>query len=103
MGIAPLKVHAVLNGCDFGIFQPMDKGTARATLGVDANAELIVYAGSLIPTKGLRELKRAFLHLKVRRPRLQLAMLGVAGCARSSKAPVSSLQGYAITGRWLRG
>src|SRR5262249_32926853 len=81
MGIPAEKVHAVLNGCDFGVFHPVEKSAARAAVGVNPDAELIVFAGSIIPTKGLRELKQAFLQLKSRRPRLQLAMVG-AGSLR---------------------
>lgn len=81
LGIPGEKVHAVLNGCDSQVFHPADRDAARRALGIAPQAELIVYAGSLIPTKGLRELKQAFLQLRPRRPNLRLAMLG-AGSLR---------------------
>ena len=104
MGIPGQKVHAVLNGCDSDIFHPADQASARAALGLDSECELIVYAGSLIPTKGLRELKQAFLELRPRHRRLQLAMLGAGALRPELEGPGILLPGSCDTGtvaRWM--
>jgi teichuronic acid biosynthesis glycosyltransferase TuaC len=75
-GVPADKVTAILNGCDTAIFYPGDHATARKELNLDETAELIVYAGNLLATKGLGELLEAFGRLSKSRPQLQLAIVG---------------------------
>jgi glycosyltransferase involved in cell wall biosynthesis len=75
-GAPPDRTRAILNGYDEVVFHPGDRLAARTALGLPADAELILYAGSLIPSKGLRELLEAFCRLAGRRPRLYLSCLG---------------------------
>jgi teichuronic acid biosynthesis glycosyltransferase TuaC len=75
-GVPVDKVTAILNGCDTAIFYPGDRATARKQLNLDETAELIVYAGNLLATKGLGELLEAFVRLSKSRPQLQLAIVG---------------------------
>jgi glycosyltransferase involved in cell wall biosynthesis len=72
----PARIRAIPNGCDATIFHPQPRVEARATLGIDADAELVVYVGRLVPEKGLRELLDAACALAPQRPRLQLALVG---------------------------
>lgn len=72
----PARIRAIPNGCDATIFQPRDRNEARAALGIDADAELVVYVGRLVPEKGLRELLDALATLAPQRPKLQLALVG---------------------------
>lgn len=72
----PARIRAIPNGCDASIFHPRDRNEARAALGIDANAELVVYVGRLVPEKGLRELLDAMATLAPQRPKLQLALVG---------------------------
>ena len=72
----PARIRAIPNGCDAAIFHPQPRDAARATLGLDADAELVVYVGRLVPEKGLRELLDACAALAPQRPRLQLALVG---------------------------
>jgi len=75
-GADPARIRAIPNGCDASIFHPQDRAAARAALGLDADAELVVYVGRLVPEKGLRELLDAMAALVPSRPRLQLALVG---------------------------
>jgi glycosyltransferase involved in cell wall biosynthesis len=75
-GADPARIRAIPNGCDAAIFHPQSREAARAALGVDARAELVVYVGRLVPEKGLRELLDAAAALAPQRPRLRLALIG---------------------------
>ena len=75
-GAPPDRVRTILNGFDETIFQPGDQQAERARLGLDADGEYIAYVGSLIGTKGLRELWTAFASLAAERPRLRLVCGG---------------------------
>ena len=72
----PARIRAIPNGCDAAIFHPRDRDEARTALGIDADAELVVYVGRLVPEKGLRELLDAMAALAQQRPKLQLALVG---------------------------
>lgn len=76
MGAPAEKCRTIRHGCDTGIFHPGDRQAARAGLQVPANAELIVFVGSLLPLKGVRELLEATAMLAARRPNLQVACIG---------------------------
>ncbi len=72
----PARIRAIPNGCDATIFHPRNRIEARTALGIDADAELVVYVGRLVPEKGLRELLDAMATLAPQRPKLQLALVG---------------------------
>jgi glycosyltransferase involved in cell wall biosynthesis len=76
MGASPDRSYTVLNGCDTGLFFPRSRVTARETLGIAQDAEIVLYVGNLNHTKGLRELLRACVALSSRRPRLELTVIG---------------------------
>lgn len=89
-GADPKRVRAVRNGCDAGIFHLDNRAAARAALDVAAGAELVVYVGRLVAEKGLRELQAAMLRLLVRRPRLELAMIGTGPLHAEFAAEIAS-------------
>jgi teichuronic acid biosynthesis glycosyltransferase TuaC len=72
----PEKVHSVINGINTSVFFPASRDAARFALGLRADAELIVYVGRLVATKGLGELVEAAALLARKRPRLRLALIG---------------------------
>jgi teichuronic acid biosynthesis glycosyltransferase TuaC len=76
LGADPIKVHAVLNGCDTTIFRISDRRQARAELNVGPAEQLIVYVGRLELTKGVLELVEAFATLRRRNRGVQLAFVG---------------------------
>jgi glycosyltransferase involved in cell wall biosynthesis len=80
LGAAPDRTRAVLNGCDTSIFHLSDRQAARVELGLEPDALLIVFAGWIAPTKGLRELLNAFIRLADTHGTLQLACLGEGAC-----------------------
>jgi teichuronic acid biosynthesis glycosyltransferase TuaC len=72
----PARIRAIPNGCDATIFHPQSRADARTAFDIDADAELVVYVGRLVPEKGLRELLDAMASLAPQRPKLQLALIG---------------------------
>lgn len=77
MGAPAEKCRTIRHGCDTGIFHPGDRQAARARLQVAADAELIVFVGSLLPLKGVRELLEATAALASKRPKLRVVCIGV--------------------------
>lgn len=75
-GSNPAKSRAVLNGCDFSIFHPIDRGKARQRLQITPDAEMLLYVGRLDLRKGLMELVDAAVRLRRHRPRLSVYMVG---------------------------
>lgn len=76
LGATPSRTRVILNGYDEAVFYPGDRALERQRLTLDPTAEIVLFLGSLIPTKGLRELMDAFITLAARRPNLQLACGG---------------------------
>ncbi len=94
MGARPDRTTAILNGYDETVFYPGDQVAERAKLGCQADAEAILYVGSLIPSKGLRELMKAFVSLAGRRPRLHL-VCGGEGPLRAEMVALAQRAGLA--------
>jgi teichuronic acid biosynthesis glycosyltransferase TuaC len=76
MGAPSERAHAVVNGCDLGVFHPRDRLEARRTLGIDAAAEAVVYIGRTDLRKGLRELVEAAALVRPQRPNLHVYLVG---------------------------
>ncbi|MGA2351485.1 MAG: glycosyltransferase [Terracidiphilus sp.] len=76
MGASPAASRAVINGCDLSAFHPSDRREARQKLGIDANAETVVYIGRMDIKKGLRELVEAAAILRMDRPNLRMYLIG---------------------------
>jgi teichuronic acid biosynthesis glycosyltransferase TuaC len=75
-GISPDRCRTIHNGCDFKIFKPSSRETARHELKVDPSAEVVVFIGRLVPLKGLRELLEAAATLTPSRSRLRIVCIG---------------------------
>lgn len=75
-GAEPDKVFPVLNGCDATVFFPRDRAEMRQKLNIGEDADLVLFVGSLIATKGVNELLSALLSLMETRPRLRGAIIG---------------------------
>ena len=76
MGSYPGATRPKLNGCDTSIFYPRDRAHARAKLGIDNDAEVIIYVGRLDLLKGLVELVHAMAHLRKTRPKAHCYLIG---------------------------
>ncbi len=76
MGAPPEKTRALLSGCDLSVFHVRDREEARRKLGIEPDAEAVVYIGRMDVKKGLRELVEAAASLHPDRPNLQVYMVG---------------------------
>ncbi|MEA1996583.1 MAG: glycosyltransferase [Gemmatimonadota bacterium] len=59
LGVEKQRIHWIPNGADTGLFSPGDKVSERRSLGWPEDCRVILYAGNIIPTKGLGELVEA--------------------------------------------
>jgi glycosyltransferase involved in cell wall biosynthesis len=106
------RIRAIPNGCDAAIFHPADRADARASLGISADDELVVYVGRLVPEKGLRELLQATRELSATRPRLRLALVGEGPLQAELAASIAADPSLRVTlvgaqppadvARWMR-
>ncbi len=110
-GADPSRIRAIPNGCDATIFHPGSRAEARAALGIDPDARLVVYVGRLVPEKGLRELIEACAACGADEPKLQLALVGEGPMRSEIDARIAALpalrvrlpgaQGPAEVARWM--
>ena len=81
LGVPAERVVVVRNGIDNTLFRPLDRGEARARLGLgpEGQGKWLVYVGRLERAKGTIDLLEAFARLAPRRRDLSLALLGHGG------------------------
>ena len=89
------RIYTIANGCDTSVFQPADRSTARARLGLPKQGQIILYVGHLIITKGLRELVEAFSEIARRNPSVRLVCIGegALGAELALRATTTELAG----------
>ena len=75
-GVPAEHTQVVRNACDNKIFAPADLTAARAAMGLALAEEVVLYVGSLVPSKGPLELWSAFAELSRRRRSLRLVLVG---------------------------
>ena len=75
MGVSPDRLAIVLNGVDADLFQPRDRGAARAELGLPAGP-LALYVGNLKEVKGVHDLAPAWAQVLRELPGATLAIVG---------------------------
>jgi glycosyltransferase involved in cell wall biosynthesis len=61
------RITLIPSAVDTDRFKPVDKGTARRTIGIDPADEVIIYIGRIVPRKDVRNIIRALARLKARR------------------------------------
>lgn len=75
----PQKVSVVPPGVDLTTFHPIDKRTAKLTIGADPDHKIILFAGRIEPLKGLDSLLYAMKIIGNRRPELSICLWVVGG------------------------
>jgi len=68
------RMHLIYNGIDLDRFRPDEEGETRGRAG--SPPTILFVAGPNNPTKGVRELRPAFLRLRERYPGLRLRVVG---------------------------
>ncbi len=76
LGVAPARVHLVMNGVDGDTFRVRDRGAARAALGLAADRRWLLYVGNLKESKGVLDLIAGFEQAAGERDDLCLAIVG---------------------------
>lgn len=73
------NIRIIPCGVNLNLFRPMERAVARKRLGIDPDAELVLYVGRFSPLKGLDQLLGAVARLKTHMPELHLMMVGGDG------------------------
>src|SRR5690606_5166702 len=76
MGVPEEKVAVVGNGIDLERFAPKDRAAARARLGLDPDARVLVGVGNLVELKGFQRVIPLLPRLRERYPNLQYLTIG---------------------------
>jgi glycosyltransferase involved in cell wall biosynthesis len=99
LGVPAQRIATIPNGCDLETFHPGDQFAARERLGIPPDAELILFVGWMIPTKGVHELFRAFAELSQTRPALTIAFVGEGALLAEVRAQAlaTNLAGRVLT------
>jgi len=77
-GADPTKIERVGNGVDIDRFHPVDRATARASLGLAGDAPVLVSVGGLVPRKGFHRVIDLLPALRKRWPGLHYLVIGGA-------------------------
>jgi glycosyltransferase involved in cell wall biosynthesis len=89
------RIHVVYNGADWARFAQKDHAAARMALDVPDDKIVVLYAGRVIPAKGLLVLVEAFKKIVQVCPDLLLLAAGSAGLGFASPEEVwRELQAY---------
>jgi glycosyltransferase involved in cell wall biosynthesis len=79
-GLDGRRIQVIYNGVDHDVFHPArgaaDRAAARAALGWDAAAEVVLYVGNLVPVKNPRLCLDAFARVASERGRARMVMVG---------------------------
>lgn len=76
LGAYPGSTRAKLNGCDTKVFFPRNRAEARRQLGLQEQAQIIVYVGRLDLRKGLIELVESVSALRATQPQVHCYIIG---------------------------
>jgi glycosyltransferase involved in cell wall biosynthesis len=64
MGVAPGRIRVIYDGVDPAVFFPGARSVARARVGLEGSAPLILFVGNLVPVKGVDLLLEACTRLR---------------------------------------
>lgn len=92
-------VHIAPNGADTTRVVPQDQRAARAALGLDPAARLVVFAGSLSAWQGIETLLAGVRLARRTDPRIQLVLAGDGPLAAQIAARTTGDTGVVLAGR----
>ena len=79
-GLPTARVFRVYNGVDHSRFEAQalsqERCAQRKAWGLDQDQTVFLYAGAIVPEKGVIHLARAFAHLAAANPKVHLAVAG---------------------------
>jgi len=75
-GVAPERVFPVYDPCDFDVYHPEDRATARQRFGYGPDEVVLVHHGILHPNKGNDRILRGLATLKASHPQLRYLLVG---------------------------
>ena len=78
LGASPDKTEVVGNGVDTGVFHPVDRASARQTLGLPASAKVLISVGGLVERKGMHRVIDCLPGLLASHPGLHYLIVGGA-------------------------
>jgi D-inositol-3-phosphate glycosyltransferase len=87
----PERITVIACGVNLSLFQPLDRGQARMQLGLDPQAEIILYVGRFAPLKGLDRLFNAIARLHSQSADIHLVVVGGDGPDAESSRKLSRL------------
>jgi teichuronic acid biosynthesis glycosyltransferase TuaC len=93
LGADSKRAQAIVNGCDTSIFHVRAQAECRRSLGIDADATLVVFVGRLDILKGVVELVHACKLIEHRFPSLRLVMIG-EGPAKAAVEHAAATAGF---------
>jgi glycosyltransferase involved in cell wall biosynthesis len=79
LGASPDRTVTVGNGVDPSRFAPMDRGEARARLGLPPEAPIVLSVGHLVERKGFHHVIRALPRIRRDAPGAHLVVVGAPG------------------------
>lgn len=86
LGIPESKMRVVGNGVDTARFHPVPRSDARARLGIDVDAPVLISVGGLVERKGFHRVIECLPELRTRFPKLVYLIVGGA-CAEGNMRP----------------
>jgi len=78
LGVNPTKARVIGNGVDTEKFQPVEKGVARAQMGLPVDVPVLLSVGGLTERKGFHRVLEIIPALRERHPGLQFLIVGGA-------------------------
>lgn len=75
-GVNGSRITTIHNGVNQVLFRRLDKHQCRVKLGINLNAHVILFAGNLVPVKGVSYLIEAFRKICISMNKLNLIIVG---------------------------
>jgi teichuronic acid biosynthesis glycosyltransferase TuaC len=91
LGTPAEKTATISNGIDIDKFYPVDKAQVRKTLGIPAEAKVLISVGALIERKGMHRIIRLIPRLRRQYPEVIYLIVGGSSAAGAWRAKLESM------------